>query len=67
MGTDIQYIVSFIRKDGQPDENYVYYEKSDAEHHINLFANDDSGLYKRIELLLWNENKAMVLQKLKFA
>ncbi len=67
MGTDRQYIVSFIRKDEQPDENYVYYEKIDAEHHMNLFVNDDSGLYKRIELSLWDNNKIMVLQKINFA
>ena len=45
MGTDIQYIVSFIRKDGQPDENYVYYEKSDAEHHINSINHQQNGAY----------------------
>ena len=67
MGIDIQYIVSFVRIDGQPDENYVYWQKEDAEHHMSLFANDDSGLYKRIELLLWDKNKAMVLKKLQFA
>ena len=63
---DIRYIVSFVRADGQPDENYVYWQKEDAVNHMNLFVDDDSGLYKCIELLLWDNNKASVLHKIRF-
>ena len=42
------YIVQFQRKDGQPDEEYIYPNKDDAERHFRLFRNDDSGLYRKI-------------------
>ena len=47
------YIVQFQRRDGLPDEEYIYYEKDEAERHFRLFYNDDSGLYSRIVLLSW--------------
>lgn len=43
------FIVRFIRRDGQPDEEYMYQSEKDAQYHFNLFMSDDSGLYKRIE------------------
>ena len=45
------YAVKFIRKDGQPDEVYYYHKKEDAEYHLHLFDNDDSGLYSNIVLM----------------
>lgn len=45
------YIVRFVRKDRQPDEEYYYRSLKDAEYHLSLFEDDDSGLYDRIELI----------------
>ena len=43
-------MVKFIRKDGKPDEDYFYHSLADAAHHRDLFLDDDSGLYERIEI-----------------
>ena len=51
------YIVRFIRRDFLPNEDYYYYNKEHALEHYNLFKEDDSNLYKRIELL---ENSAII-------
>lgn len=45
------WIVRFVRKDGKPDEEYFYHSQSEAEYHRDLFQNDDSGLYERIEII----------------
>ena len=47
-------VVRFIRKDMMQDEEYYYSSLADARWHFNLFADDDSGLYRRVELC--NEN-----------
>ena len=44
------YIVSFIRRDFSPNEDYYYYSKEQALTHFNLFRTDDSNLYTKIEL-----------------
>ena len=44
------YIVCFIRADQKPTEEYYYYSLEDARAHFNLLLNDDSELYKRIEI-----------------
>lgn len=36
---------------GKPDEEYYYRSLAEAEHHKNLFLDDDSGLYERIEII----------------
>lgn len=45
------YVVRFVRKDSQPDEEYFYRTYEEACWHLGLFQNDDSGLYSRIEIL----------------
>lgn len=45
------YYLRFIRKDHQPDEEYFYQRECDAMSHFELFENDDSNLYKEIQLL----------------
>ena len=51
------YIVRFIRADGGPDEEYYYnYEKGAADH-FDLFLDDDSEIYDRIEL---EHNEAII-------
>lgn len=45
------FVVRFVRKDGKPDGEYYYHTLKDAEAHKNLFDDDDSGLYKRIEVV----------------
>lgn len=52
MTNDKRYLVRFVRKDGQPDEVYNYAHRSEAEYHFELFKDDDSGLYDRIELII---------------
>lgn len=44
------YTVIFKRKDNQPDEIFTYNSLEEAQYHFNLFKNDDSDLYSRIEL-----------------
>ena len=44
------YIVRFISVDGKPDEEYYYNTLQEAQAHKELFDDDDSGLYKRIEI-----------------
>ena len=44
------YIVRFIRADIGPDEEYYYPREQDAIDHYNLFLDDDSGLYRRIQI-----------------
>lgn len=43
-------IVRFVRKDDQPVEEYYYRSLEDAQYHFSLFLNDDSGLYREINL-----------------
>lgn len=45
------WITHFVRKDDEPDEEYYYHTKEEAEYHRDLFANDDSGLYENIEVI----------------
>ena len=54
------YTVTFIRRDGQPDEIYYYNNLDEARYHFNLFVDDDSELYERIELA--QENRIMKMQ-----
>ena len=45
------WIVRFVRKDGKLDEEYYYRTKAEAEYHRDLFQDDDSGLYEKIEIV----------------
>lgn len=45
------YIVRFVRKDGQPNEDYYYHCMQDAFDHFSLFENDISNLYDEICLV----------------
>ena len=58
------WIVKFVRKDGKPDEEYYYHSLAKAEYHRDLFLNDDSGLYEKIEII--NENSKEVTMELNF-
>ena len=58
------WIVRFIRRDGKPDEEYYYPSLAKAEEHRNLFLDDDSGLYERIEII--NEKTKEVTMELNF-
>ena len=44
------YVVRFVRKDSLPTEEYFYHNLEDARFHMNLFAEDDSGLYLYVEI-----------------
>lgn len=63
---ETNYIVQFIRKDNQPNEEYIYPNLKDAEHHYNLFKTDDSELYTDIKLLSWTGDKTTVLKSIQF-
>ena len=58
------WIVRFVRKDGKPDEEYFYHSKAEAENHRDLFQNDDSGLYDKIEII--NEPTKEVAMELNY-
>lgn len=44
------YVVTFYPLDGGAVEEYYYPKKEDAEYHLSLFENDDSGLYSAIRI-----------------
>lgn len=48
---DNGYIVRFIRKDRKPEEQYFYHSYTDAVTHLEMFRDDDSGLFKRVEII----------------
>ena len=48
---EIGYFVRFVRRDGKPDEEYFYRAADDAQRHFDMFADDDSGLYEKIEVV----------------
>lgn len=54
------YIVRFIRRDKQPAELYYYPRKEDALYHLNMFQDDDSELYTRIDVVEDNEKETMI-------
>lgn len=61
---DNGYIVRFIRKDDKPVEEFFYHTYEEAFVHLALFRNDDSGLYRRIEIVqAWGDNKAITALK----
>ena len=45
------FSVRFVRKDGKPDEVYQYHTLEEALAHLELFKNDDSDLYKTIDVI----------------
>ena len=45
------YLIKFVRNDGQANELYYYSKRADALYHISLFHNDNSNLYKKIEII----------------
>lgn len=48
------FVIRFIRLDNKPTEEYYYNKLEDAIFHFNLFLDDDSGLYQRIEIIDYN-------------
>lgn len=44
------YVVRFVRRDGKPNEEYLYRTAEEARRHFDLFNEDDSGLYDSIEV-----------------
>ena len=45
------YITRFVRADHKPPEEYYYHTQPEAQAHLDLFRDDDSNLYSRIEVL----------------
>ncbi len=60
------YILKFIKIDSSPDEEFYYYKIEDAKLHFNLFRDDDSKLYSRIELLSIFDNHTQLLDSITF-
>lgn len=57
----MMYITRFIRKDGKKNEDYWYHTKEEAIAHLELFRDDDSGLYERIVVVDENEKENSAL------
>ncbi len=60
------YLLRFVRRDQQPNEEYFYNNQQDAEYHMNLFRDDDSDLYCRIELLEVEGPMETVIENIRF-
>ena len=54
------YLVRFVRRDRQPNEEYYYNDLAGAEYHFNLFLDDDSSLYERIELVKMTSEERII-------
>lgn len=57
----MKYCVRFVRKDGQPNEEYFYSDIWSAKDHLKKFINDDSGLYRTVSLLDVKSNTVLSL------
>ncbi len=60
------YLVRFIRKDCQPNEEYFYYNRKDASHHLELFRGDDSGIYRCIDFLKSENSIETIIETVRF-
>lgn len=58
------YIIRFVRKDGEPSEEYLYQRKEDVMYHFSLFEKDDSLLYSCIEVAEISKNCELSLAKM---
>lgn len=56
-------MVRFVRKDSLPDEEYYYQRTSDASYHLQLFEDDSSGLYRRIEVIDIDDTETIIQAK----
>ena len=45
------YVVRFARRDGKPNEEYLYHTVEEAQRHFDLLNEDDSGLYDSIKVI----------------
>lgn len=59
------FVVRFIRKDGQPNEEYYYHELDNAKRHLALFYEDNSDLYKIV--LLLDEERGIIVDSVSFS
>ena len=61
---DNGYIVRFIRKDDKPVEEFFYHTYEEAFVLLALFRDDDSGIYRRIEIVkAANDSKPLTTLK----
>lgn len=56
------YIVRFVRQGSQPNEDYYYHNPLEAIGHMKLFVKDDSGIYKKIQLIFCEETEIIVTE-----
>lgn len=56
------YITRFVRADSKGNEDYYYNELKDAEYHFSLFLDDDTGLYRAIEIIFLDGNKEELIK-----
>lgn len=54
------FIVRFVRRDRHPNEEYYYNTIEEARWHLNLFHEDDSGLYERVVLIDMNHSEVPI-------
>ena len=61
---DNGYIVRFIRKDDKPVEEFFYHTYEEAFVNLVFFRDDDSGIYRRIEIVkAANDSKPLTTLK----
>lgn len=60
------YIVQCVRRDGQPNEEYIYQNRSEAESHFDLFRHANQQLYIKVYLLSWVGDDTTILKELQF-
>lgn len=60
------YLLRFVRRDQQPNEEYFYNNQQDAEYHMNLFRDDDSDLYCHIDLLRVEGTSETIIEAIHF-
>lgn len=58
--------VRFIMADGGPDEVYEYPFDENAVEHFEMFRNDDSGLYERVQLISVLDGYEMIVDEVIF-
>ena len=62
------YAIFFVRRDEKPREEYYFHTLQESEDMFELFHDDDSELFKRIDFSRWSQtiDDYVVLKRLEF-
>ncbi len=55
------FCVRFLRNDGKEDEEYYYHHLYEATYHFHLFDDDNSFLYRKIQVTEYGKGAPKVL------